>query len=77
MSSTLLELTPEQLSSTPTRLPPNGIHSDAEINDRPMSVVSSVFFAISFCFSANRIYLGPYNWNSIKGSCLAPFETKT
>ena len=72
--SSLLELTPEQLSSTPLRLPPDGVQSnfgDAENNNTPMYVVCSLFLAITLCFFANRIYtkfciVRSYSWDDGK-----------
>ena len=74
MSSLLAELTPEQLSSTPLRPPPNGVQSnfgDAENNNTPQYVVCSLFLAIMLCFFINRIYtkyyiVQRYSWDDGK-----------
>ena len=59
MSSTLTELTPEQLSSTPAGSPPNGVQpnfGDAANNNTPLYVVCSLFLSIMLGFYVNRIY---------------------
>ncbi len=72
--SSLLEQTPEQLSSIPLQPPPDGMQpnfGDAETNSTPMYVVCSLFLAIMLCFFVNRIYtksciVRSYSWDDGK-----------